>query len=58
MVFELTARLKIPFEKQNFTMYDIAQAEKFLLGSSAGCALPVREVDGILAKASVPGYMI
>jgi len=54
-VFELAARLGIPCEERDFTLYDLAQAEEFFLTSSAICALPVREVDSFRPKAPVPG---
>ncbi len=54
-VFELAARLGIPVEERNFTMYDVAQAEEFFLTSSAICAVPVRQVDSFLPKAGAPG---
>jgi branched-subunit amino acid aminotransferase/4-amino-4-deoxychorismate lyase len=54
-VFELSSRLKIPFSERNITLYDIAQAEEFFLTSSVSCVTPVREVNGILPKAEVPG---
>ncbi len=54
-VFELAARLGVPAEERNFTMYDVAQAEEYFLTSSAICALPVREVDGFRPKEPVPG---
>ena len=54
-VLELAARLGIPAEERDFTLYDLAQAEEFFLTSSAICALPVREVDSFRPKAPVPG---
>ena len=55
VVFELAARLGIPLEERNFTMYDIAQAEEFFLTASTSCVMPVRDVDGFRPKASIPG---
>lgn len=54
-VFELAARMGIPVEERNFTMYDVAQAEEYFLTSSAICAMPVREVDSFRPVHSVPG---
>ncbi len=54
-VFEMAARLGIPVEERDFTMYDVAQAEEYFITSSAICAMPVREVDSFRPKAEVPG---
>ena len=54
-VFEMAARLGIPAEERDFTMYDVAQAEEYFITSSAICAMPVREVDSFRPKAEVPG---
>jgi branched-chain amino acid aminotransferase len=55
VVFELASRLGIGLEERDFTMYDVAQAEEFFITSSPTCAMPVREVNGFLPKAPVPG---
>ena len=45
IVLELATRLRVPFAEQNFTTYDMAQADEFFITSSVICAMPVREVD-------------
>lgn len=55
VVFELTERLSEGWKEQNFTIYDIAQAEEFFITSSMICALPVRQVGGFRPQAPVPG---
>ncbi len=55
VVFELASRLGIKLEERDFTMYDVAQAEEFFITSSPTCAMPVRDVNGFLPKAPVPG---
>ena len=54
-VFEQAARLGIPVEERDFTMYDVAQADEYFITSSAICAVPVREVVSFRPKAAVPG---
>ncbi len=55
VVFELCARLDIPFEERDFTMYDVSQAEECFLTSSAICAMPVREIDSFRPSLALPG---
>lgn len=55
VVFELCDQLDIPLLEQNFTMYDVAQADECFLTSSAICAMPVREIDSFQPKGSLPG---
>ena len=55
VVFELCDQLGIPLIEQNFTMYDVAQADECFLTSSAICAMPVREIDSFQPKDSLPG---
>jgi len=55
VTFELAARLRIPFEERNFTLYDIAQADEFFITTSMTCIVPVRAVDRFRPKAVIPG---
>lgn len=55
VVFELCARLDIPFEERDFTMYDVSQAQECFLTSSAICAMPVREIDSFRPSLALPG---
>jgi len=55
VVFELSARLKIPLEERHFSIYDLAESEEFFLTSSVSCVTPVREVHGIRPGSPVPG---
>jgi len=55
VVFELSSRLKMPFEEQPISLYDLAQSEEFFLTSSVACITPVREVNGIRPMSPVPG---
>jgi branched-chain amino acid aminotransferase len=54
-VFEIAARLGIPCRDATLTRYDLLQAEEWFLSSSLTCAVPVREVDGVLPLSPVPG---
>jgi len=54
-VFDIAARLDIPCEERNFTMYDVAQADEYFLTSSAICAMPVRRIDSFTPRLGVPG---
>lgn len=54
-VFEIAARLGIPCREATLTRYDLAQAQEWFLSSSLSCAVPVRDVDGILPLGPVPG---
>ena len=55
VVFELAKRLGIRLEERNFTLYDVAQAEEYFITASTTCVTPVKEVQGFLPKAPVPG---
>jgi len=55
VVFELCARLDIPFAERDFTMYDVSQAQECFLTSSAICAMPVREIDSFRPPLELPG---
>lgn len=55
VVFELAAKLDIPLEEREFTMYDVAQAEEYFLTSSAICAMPVRQIDSFTPRHGIPG---
>lgn len=54
-VFEMAAREGIPVEERLFSLYDLAQAEEFLITRSGACAVPVKQVDRFLPSEPVPG---